>query len=164
MTRITKNLAAVIAEKLTAKKKIEIDKIRDELKTYLYNYFEKETPVEILKQFKKTPQYFKSENCIQLCGNGFNYDSFNFTKSLPLANTRINPSDALAKGVSTLYRKINEKDKEYRNLRIEIEIALTNLRTFNNARKEFPEAAILLPKEGTTEVAINIIDIQKQLK
>lgn len=146
--RITKEIAKEVAKKLTEKKQKALDLEKTKLSELAYGIALSKVPEEVIKCFKKHKNYFNTASYLQLVGNGFNYEHVDFNEYLPSTGKHLSPNDSDGKKLRTLIDSTQDKSKELKSLRNEIEIALCNLRTYNGVEKEFKEAYKLLPKRS----------------
>ncbi len=162
--RITKEIAKEVAKKLTEKKQKALDLEKTKLSELAYGIALARIPADIMKCFKKHKNYFSTSSYLQLTGNGFNHEHVDFNEYLPSADRIMTPNDSDAKKLRTLMDSIQDKTKELKSLRNEIEIALCNLRTYNGVEKEFKEAFKLLPKRSiSTALTVNLSSIRERL-
>jgi hypothetical protein len=117
-----------------------------------------------LEVFQEHPNYFKTQSCAQLHGNGFNWESIYFGMSLPYCSSIFTPTPQDAKELIVLYNEVEDLKRDYRDLVREIENALYSLRTFNRIKTEFPEAVPFLPIEGSTSLTVNLSGIRSKLQ
>jgi len=163
MSRITKEIAYQVAKKLTEEKQKEIDLLNKSMGELVYSVVLKTIPEEVITCYNKHKTYFDTNSSVRFNGNGFNFQYFNMPKSLPLPDRMISPNDEDSKGILAQFNNIQNKDKELKLLRKEIEVALFNLRTYNQVEKEFPEAFPHLPKPPNTALIVNIKSIREKL-
>lgn len=164
MSRITKEIASHVAIKLLESKKKEIDECSLKLSQTLESYVLKRIPKKLLEYNKEFPEYTKKRSNFQLHGNGFNYCYISTTKEFPAITQCFNPTAEEAKTLLELKNKKENLNENYNQLKTKIENALYSLRTYAKVAVEFPEAVDFLPKSITDKVALNIIDIRKQIK
>lgn len=167
MARITKEIATIIAVKLTVKKNELISNLENKFKDELLRMYVKDTPKEIIELQKKHPVYFKMSNRISMGGiNGFSYEIFKVDSQIILKqdnNYYTNISAENSKKLQKIHNELQDKIKEVKSLIRDLEILLYSLRTYAKVSEQFPEAIPFLPKEVTTALSINISDIRKRI-
>lgn len=161
--RITKQIATDVAKQLIAEKQKEIDDLKKELNHKAYELYVVTIPEGLLKQFKKYPDFFYSNKSFYLSGIGLNHKNVSFDVYMPRKSQTMLVDDVNAKWFELAFNVIEQKQKELGDFKIQIEIALFNLRTYNNVEKQFPEAFKFLPPKQTSAVMINIKDIRCKL-
>lgn len=72
MSRITKDLAKTISEKLTIKLDRKINKIQKELSEYVSEIYYKKIPAKVIELNKEFPEYISKGKRISFFGNGLN--------------------------------------------------------------------------------------------
>lgn len=164
MSRITKDIATQVAIKLLESKKKEVEECSLKLSETLESFVLKKVPKKLLEYYKEFPQYTKTKNGFQLHGNGFNFNYISVRKDIPSISSTFDPTPEEAKILLDLKNKKENLQNNYEDLKQKIEIALYSLRTYAKVAVEFPEAVPFLPKSITDKVALNIIDIRKQIK
>jgi len=166
MSRITKDLAERTALKLTEKKLLAINMVKEELSKLLFDYQYESLPEQIKDCFKAHPDYFNKSSSFRPLGEGLNFSYHNIISELPYSkNANVVLNKEQANRVSKLIAKKETMSQKYRQLNIEIESTLFALRTYKNVEREFPEAFVLLPELSTnTSVMINVSSIRSQLQ
>ena len=166
--RITKDVAEETAEKMTAKKSLELLEMRNSFSEKVRNLIVKKIPKEIMQAFEKHPNYINSIGYIYLYGVGFNGDCIKF-KKLPYTNNNrfeIN-SEMGATELLKEFNKIESLEKEIKDLKLEIETALySTLRTYKRVEESFPEALEFLPQPNNNKTAlvVNLSSLRKKIK
>lgn len=165
MSRITKQIANAVANQLVLPKRQDVQNQENKLKGIATGIYLKSIPTEVMQQFEKYPSYFKKRISFELKEHGFNYERFSLEKNLP--ENSENYYIQVTAGDSSILRiekdKVQDMTDELNRLRLDIENAIFNLRTYNNVEKEFPEAFKLLPKQQTTALIVNLKDIRCKL-
>lgn len=164
MSRITKLIAENVAVKLTEKQNTEIKELKAELSNKFTEIYLKIIPQEVFNVFKKHRNFFKERQSVQIAGNGFQWQSIEFNKSLPYTNSTFTPNENDAKLLLSLLDKIEDKKSELSKLKQEITALVFNLGTYAKVNSEFPEATPFLPIIKSTALMINISDLRKKLK
>lgn len=171
MSRISKDLASTISEKLTIKLSKKIDAAKQSIDDYTTIIYEKRIPLEVTEFNKKFPSYIKKRGKIQVFENGFNGQSFFLNKDLPV---RIQddcyngiPLNDLNKIESKKLKELEESHKklikQHDELKESIYNALLQLITYKRIIEQFPEAAPYLERKDAYVIAIPVEDIRKQL-
>lgn len=159
MSRITKAISEDVAKQLLSSKLEEIGVLKKELKAKGTEIKLRTIPKDVLKAYNSNKSYFRTTNSEYANGVGLDrWFSISF-ETLPCNSQAIQLTDEEAEFLLILTDKISDKTKEYKNLKIQIETALFNLRTYNNVEKEFPEAFKLLPKLSVNTSLM--IDVKK---
>jgi hypothetical protein len=164
MSRITKEIAREVAEKLTAKKLKEIQNLDLKQKTILHEFITEKIPKDVMSVYLVRPNYFKTYSSFSVCGNGFDYKHLSTLNYLPFFGGSFEPSQEQAKKLNEV---LNEKDNlkvKYFKLVKEIETLLYSLRTYSKVNLEFPEATPFLPENICNKLMVNISDIRSELK
>lgn len=166
MSRITKAIAEDVAKQLVQDKENEIQQLKNNLSHYVTKLHIDRIPDAVMKAFKTNGSYVNNQASIYICGAGFDrWFQVTLEKSLPYNGDHLEVSSEQGDQIKAAKNLIDDKTEEKRKLRQSIEVALFNLRTYNNVEKEFPEAFKFLPKASVnTALAININDIRNQLK
>lgn len=165
---ITKDIARQTAIKMIAKIEAKVKNKKAELSELIIENYNKNLPKEILEASLKYPNYFKKSSQVLLKENGLN-DSFSLTKSvcstLDTYQVVFIPEVAIAKLLSKGIIELNKLENKKKELRIQIENTLLNLKTYKRIQDQFPEAFEFLPEKAQTDnaLAIPIDDIRKQL-
>lgn len=164
MSIITKAIATEVAIKLTSKQWKEIESLESKLEKQFEEVYLKSIPLDVQDAFEKYPGYFNTTKYVQVSGNGFNYQNLQLTKILPKikGGFRLKEKDAVT--LLKKYNEIEDKKSEARKLLQEIEVVLNSLRSYKKINSEFPEATPFLPEKITTQLAVNISDVQSKLK
>jgi len=163
MSNITKAIAQEVAIKLTVKKRDSLKNEELKLKDDFREIIIKTIPKDVLDCFEKHPSYFDTRTSVQLSGNGFQWESINFGKELPVFRN-FTPDAVTAKKIMILKNKVEDSKKNLSDLQKEIENALFGLRTYKRVEENFPEAFAFLPNKITTSLAINLTDIRQKIK
>lgn len=166
MSRITNQLAEEIAKAMVAKKEESLKNLKGEISKKVSDEILRLVPKGIQELYAKFPKYFRTTSSIQLTGNGCNYEWISLDQDIPVQNTNyFNPEPKFAKDIILLINKKDKFKKELEELKLSIENALKQLRTFKNVRESFPEAAEFLPPDGKPMLpALNLDIIRKNLK
>lgn len=163
--RITKQIAEDVARQLCAEKQSEIKALKAQLKATVTSHYEAILPKDVLAFFKKYPSFVSTDSSVRIYGSGIDYRYFNFTQPMPSGdNCKLEIDDISANYLTGLLNTIQDQEKSYNQLLKEIQLALINLRTYNNVREQFPEAGKILPIQQTsTAVMVNVADIRCKL-
>ena len=161
--RITKTIAEQTANLLLAKKTEELKEVAKELSNVVTKVIERNIPLEISAGSKKNPEYFTFTRNFCLSGNGFNYLSVFTHKRLPCAGNNFRPNEKDAKEIMLVSNKFDNMVDEIKKLKLEIETAIFNLRTYKAVEENFPEAFLLLPKVTNSAIMVNLSEIRNKL-
>jgi hypothetical protein len=167
MSRITKEIASAVAKELCSSKQSEISDLRKELQITMRKYYLSILPDNIVVQFGENSEYFKQVSSVKITGENISnmYKYYSIGDALPQSNSfeRLNLTPKQSLNIVRIFDLIDDKEKAISDLKISIEVALYNLRTYGNVEKQFPEAFEKLPPITTTAVMINIKDIRCKL-
>lgn len=163
---ISKEQARVIAEKMCEKKKSEYLKAKAAVSKLVTALRRKQIPADVLRFFKKHPDFFQKSNEIRFEGHGIRFTYIYMTESLPYEGNRIlHLTSETGNKIKDAMNAEDKAKKEYEDLRQEIKVALLSLRTYKRITETFPEAAKHLPNPVTyLPPAIPIETIMKKLK
>ncbi len=166
MSVISKDLAGQIAQKLTEKSRIAMEELHLEYRQLVTEFYEKATPKDVKACFKKHKEWFHTRSTICFDGNGFRWERVSSVRPI-IHNTNSDPKLELTPEIATQLRKSkdawdNAKEK-YDRLKAEVKQALITLKTYNNIRKELPEAAPYLPPPLSNALVVNFTGLKKEL-
>jgi len=166
MSRISNDLAGQIAVKLTEKSRIAVKKLHEEYQAIATELYEDQIPNEVKEVFKKHPDWFYTRQSLYFTGQGFNYERVIPTRHIICNNgtdAHLKLTGAIASKLMTAKRKWEKAEKEYKLLKDESKQALLTLKTFNNIRKELPEAAPMLPPPMSNALVVNFNSLKSRL-
>lgn len=166
MSRISKEAAKSISYKLTEKSRLIVAALHEEYREMITTMYEDHTPAEIKAVKKLFPDWFCTRSEIYLNGHGFNREWITSTRPV-IANSNDDCNLHLtAKSAAPVFKaktKWEKADKKYKELRRETESALLALKTYNNIRKELPDAAPYLPPPMSNALVVNFDGLKKRL-
>ena len=160
---ITKAIATEVAEKLIQKKGLELIELKESLKLKFEDIVLKSIPKEVIDFYKKYPNYVETRQTFLLSGNGFDYKYLYTKNSIPSFKSSFIPNERDAIILHGLWNDISNKEKEYKKLLSEIEIALFSLRTYKRVKENFPEAFVFLPNSVSNKLVVNISDLRNKI-
>lgn len=167
MSRITKDIAQEVAEKMVAPAREQVELASKTLKDAMLVIMQKRTPQVIKDAFDKFPEYFDTIERAYLQGNGFNGQevrtSERFISKSGNYSTTIQPTDAEHKILWDFYVDWEKKKKEADDLKSSIANTLYVLRTYAQVGKNFEEAVPFLPEKTSTELSVPIDNIREKL-
>ena len=166
MSRITKEIANYVANKLTDKKKVEIEKLEKTFKENAYNAYLKKIPKDIIELSKKYKNYFKWIDQYKISGHGWNYEYIYMSASLPSCDgnyATIQLDEKTSQSLLKEWQNIKDLKRKKELLHDEIFTALIRLGTFKKVETEFKEAYIHLPKTVSQALVVNIDKIREKL-
>jgi len=166
MSRISNELASQIAFKLTEKSRLISEQHHVEYRELATCLYEESTPALVKEMLDKYPDWVDTGNSIRLNGHGFNYEYISPTRPV-VSNSTQNLLILTSKTADKLTsaRRVWEKSKDkYKQLKDETKQALLALRTFNNIRKELPEAAPMLPPPMSNALVCNFKSLNNRLQ
>ena len=165
MSRISQELAQSIAYKLTEKSRIACDKLHVYFREFVTCLYEEQTPEEVKKCLKNHPDWIQTNSTIRLDGHGFRWEYVTSTR--PVIQTdkdnKLEMTAKVADKISSLKNKWEKSKKVYEELKAEAKQALLSLRTFNNIRKELPQAAPMLPPPISNALVVNFNSLKNRL-
>lgn len=167
MSRISKDLAGQIARKLTEKSRIATEKYLKEYQKLVTDLYEEQIPQAVKDCFKKYPDWFYTRLHVTFAGHGFSHESITPTKNLICnegTSSTLILTAKIADQLTSAKRKWLKAKDNYDQLRLESEQALLTLKTFNNIRKELPEAAPMLPPPMSNALVVNFDSLKNRLK
>ncbi len=165
MSRITKAIAENVAKQLVAQKETELSDTKNDRTKFITDIYIKTIPEAVMKVFKSHPDFLHTTSRINFEAPGIDkYQGYNLLKYLPFASKKTTVTSEQANKIIDFDNAIADKKKEISELKTGIEVALFNLRTYNNVEKEFPEAFKLLPvSQANTGLMVNIKSIRCKL-
>ena len=166
MSVISKDLAGKIAYKLTEKSRLAAERLHVDFREAVTALYEKKTPKEISDLLKKHGDWIRTSTTIRLNGNGFSYEYVTATrKIINMANSDnyLEMTNTEADKLVNAKRKWEAAVKKYNLLKSDAEQAILTLKTFNNIRKELPEAAAMLPPPLSNALVVDFSSLKKQL-
>jgi hypothetical protein len=165
MSRITKEISKQVALKLLEKKKESLIFFKKKLDDYFTLLVESKTPKDVLSVFENNRNYFKTQDNFYVKYNGSNYCFLDTNRLLPCdRNKCFEFTQKEIEKLLALKQRYDDASEEYSSSLLKIEIALINLKTYNNVFKELPEAYPFLPQKMSDKLAVNIQDIRELLK
>lgn len=169
MSRITKTIAEQTAKKLVEKKWESINQLKDQLSFEVEKAVRQEIKFDVEECFKNNPNYFKQTQCVQIAGNGWNYQRVfikNMIPSVDSARRTFTPENELASHLLFIFNIIKDQEKEVQLLERDLVNTILNLRTYKSVEENFTEAFVLLPKQNanTSAIQLNLSDIKNRLK
>lgn len=148
MAKVTKTIAAQVAEKITAKLKEKIKDVEKEMQVAVTEMMINRVPKEVMEVFKKYPNYMHIRKSVSLNSSGYQYRGVTLTQEIPVLNGNSYINEMTKKEVAPLdkieQRKSVLEDK-YRRTYQEIESTLIGLGTYKRVQKQFPELYKYLP-------------------
>jgi len=166
--RITQEIAKEVSAKLTSKLKEKRNEQQEICNELVKQFCIERIPKEVLKMSELHSQYFKKTRTVKVTDNGFNHQPFHLKENILTSggdgySLVIQLSEKEADKLLPEFRKYQELDKEYDELKLQIAQTLYQLKTYNKVKLEFPEAYDLLPDKQETGLSIPIQNIREQL-
>jgi len=152
MAKITKTIAAEVADKVTAKLKEKIQDAEFEMQKAVTEMLKAKVPKEVLEQYKKYKEYFRERTHVNLNNNGYSNRYVKLTESLPSTDSTY-ISDLTNKEVAPLDKIEQKKEKlkdKYNRTYQEIESTLIGLGTYKRVQEQFPELYKYLPSAAVS--------------
>jgi len=166
MSRITKQIAEITAKQLVKSKKETVASLRKNFKNEVEKLVMKQIPSEVIKFLEKFPNYTKTNDTVEISGNGWNFQKIGLGKCLPSpSGYRIQfcPEPVIAEQLLSKFKEIEDKENTIERLQNDLEKAIFNLRTYKSVEENFPEAFLLLPKIENNSLQINLSDIRNRI-
>lgn len=166
MSVMSKHLANDLSFKLTEKTKAEASLVEKEYQRIVTEICESQVPEEIMKAFKSHCEYIETSSTAYLDSNGFSNTTVRLTRQVPAkTSSYIYPklNNAIADKIMSAKKKSDKAYADYVDLKDEVYNMLLALRTYNNIRKELPEAAPYLPPPMSNALVINIAPLRRKL-
>lgn len=167
MSRITKDIAQEVAEKMVAPVLAQVKVAHKKLKDAMWVVMDNKTPQIIKDAYAKNPEYFDTIERVYVQGNGFNGQEIKTSKRFisPSGNysTTIQPAEAEGKILWDLYVEWEKQNKEYVELKSSIFNTLYSLKTYAQVGKNFVVAVPFLPEKTSTELSVPIDNICEKL-
>lgn len=155
MGKISQSLAESISRKVVQKIGDEMVKVEKQIEDIVKPLYIATIPVDVMKAFKKNPEWFKKENYVYISGPGINnyYRSVNLGEHYPHnGKTRYDLEPKVAGEIVKLEQKKEKlKDKKNQTQR-EIESTLLSLGTTKRILEQLPQLAEYLPVQGNTSL------------
>lgn len=164
MSQITKTQAAEIAVKMITEKEAKVTNAKQLLVTAFTRIYLESIPEGLTSIHEKFPDYFNTRRGFNLSGNGFNYQFVQTDRLVPARGTTFCPSKSQAKELKPLFDRVEKEEKDYKDLKKELEITLINLKTFKRISDNLPEAIPFLPTKMTTALVVNLESLREKLK
>lgn len=166
MSRISNDLAGQIATKITEKSRLASEKAHLEYREAVTQLYEEQTPADVIKCKKNHPDWFYERGAVSFSGHGFSWENVATTRQV-IANggtyANLHLTAKIADKLMTSKRKWDKASKAYKELKDETKQALLTLKTFNNIRKELPEAAPMLPPPLSNALVVNFTSLKSRL-
>ncbi|OYX86772.1 MAG: hypothetical protein B7Y83_00090 [Flavobacteriales bacterium 32-34-25] len=167
MSRITKQIAESTALALVKGKYSKLSKKETEFKQMIEELLLNKIPEDVLKFFKKYPNYTETSNTVVLSGNGWNFERIALKNEIPAIHggqIQYLPEPETAVKLLSLFNGHKDLKKQIERLKKDLEITIFNLRTYKSVQENFPEAFELLPKIVNNSVQLNLSDIRNRIK
>jgi hypothetical protein len=167
MSRITKDIAQEVADKMVVPALAQVEVAHKKLKDAMWVIMDNRTPQIIKDAFAKNPEYFDTIERVYVQGNGFNGQeiktSERFISQSGNYSTTVQPTEAECKLLWELYVDWEKQNKECVELKSSIFNTLYSLRTYAQVGKNFEEAVPFLPEKTSTELSVPIDNIREKL-
>lgn len=170
MSRITKQLAEFVTNKMTEAKKDLISQKQSQLDGFIIAEYYKTLPDKIVKIFrdKELKKFIDTKKSLQFGGTfGLGYNTMYFSEYFPYDGTQraFCPTKEASEKIILLQREIDQLGEQYNELWDGIFYALLALKTYKNVEREFPEALEHLPEvEKSSAIMLNIGALREKLK
>lgn len=164
--RVTKEAAKHVAGRLTEIKLSEEKKARKELSELAYSIAQDCVPKDVQEFYQKHKSFFHTTTRLQVSGTGLNYEELSFSPELPSRNEWRFSKLVTNKQAEQIVKLLNlkkKKEKERKELFVEIENAVLALGTYAKVEVEFKEAFAFLPKKLNQQLVVNINSIREKL-
>jgi len=167
MSVISQDLANKISVKLTEKSRQAAEKLHVEYRELATQFYEEQTPKEVKDCLKKHPDWFYTRSSMILNEHGFNWEYVTSTRPVICnSNTEcyLKLNSKISKQLTEAKRKWEKAKGSYEKLQIEAKQALLALKTYNNIRKELPEASSMLPPPISNALVVDFSSLKRKLK
>jgi len=166
MSRISNDLAGQISLKLTEKSRLAVQQLHVSYRELVTKTYEDQTPSEVKALLELHPEWCHTRTSVTLEGMGFRWVRVSTTRPV-VANTQgdchMKMTAKIVEKLTNAKRKLDKSEADYNALCDETKQALLTLKTFNNIRKELPEAAPLLPPPLSNSLIVNFDSLHKKL-
>ena len=156
MSRITKDIAQEVADKMVVPALAQVEVAHKKLQDAMLVIMQGRTPQIIKDAFAKNPEYFDTIEKVYVKGNGFTGQeiktSERFISQSGKYSTTIQPTEAECKILWDLYVDWEKHNKECVELQSSIFNTLYSLKTYAQVGKNFEEAVPFLPEKTSTEL------------
>lgn len=167
MARVSKSKAEDIAKALTAKHVQEKKELNKNLSEEIVKAYLKTVPKDVMKLHQSRPGWLSTSRSVRFRDRGFNHKLVNLHESVPCGSSHSINSDVFkdeeVASFLKLQNKIDDKEKEIKELRLEIKSAILALGTEKRVRDNFPEAGKYLDPDSALLPAVNIDALRKRL-
>lgn len=166
MSVLSKDLARQIAVKLTEKSRIVAENLHVEYRELATSMYEDQTPDEIKAALKKYPDWFDSKCSMRVDEHGFNWEYITGVRRIACNSNSeclLKLTTKTAEKLLKAKRKWQKAKENYEKLKDETKNALLALKTYNNIRKELPEAAPFLPPPMSNALVVSFDSLKRKL-
>lgn len=163
--RISKANAEAIALKVTEPLLLKVKEAKKKLNEQALEYAEETVPEDIMKAFKKHPNYFETRSGGYMKGVGLSSREYiPFGKSLPSRSCDIELPPTKAKVIAKLFSDIEDTQKVYDDTKLRIESTIIGLGTYARIKENLPEIEKYLPVSTSTALALPIAQVRTDIK
>jgi hypothetical protein len=166
MSRITKEIAKCVANKLTEKRKIAVDKKYKEFQVDSYEAYKKKIPKDVLEFYATHKTWVKEVNQYQLIGHGWNHEYVYMSDMLPSKDgnyIHVSLDEKTSKALLLKSDYVKDERQKIEVLKDEIENALVRLGTYKRVKEQFSEAYLLLSAHSSQALVVNVDKIREKL-
>lgn len=160
MGKISAANAQEVARKCVEPINKKIQEVNKEIKELLTGYYRETVPVEVMKFWKKSPEWFYTASSVYVQGIGLvgNYNSESI-ENLP-KNTGSTPNLNMSKEQASLYVKLIDKKSDLKGklktTQKEIEATILALGTHKKVIEQLPELAQFFPESDKSNMQLMI--------
>lgn len=156
--RITKDLSEKLARDMLVKKEDKLTELNSSLRTFLKTSIRNNIPEEVIKLYKKYPDYFSSRSHFEVSNvNGYHMGWFNLDQEFPAKGFEFKLDEASSEKFTEINSVIEKKEAEYREVFEQTKEVIYSLRTYKKIIEAFPECKDILSSES--EANTQLLDI-----
>lgn len=146
-------MAEEAAIKITKPLHEKANAIKGKLQEYVTVQAERQVPAPVMALYSTHPRYVHTSGSQYFDQLG---DRVTFTRDVPTLRNRsaLDLTDKISDQMLKLNHEYKDAIQIWKETKIQIEITLVNLRTYNRVKDQMPEALPFLPAPGTTTTAI----------
>jgi len=167
MSRISKQIASQIAEKMTQTSLKNVAALKKEFQEAVLVAYEEQIPAEVKSCFKKNYEWFYATNSIKLEGHGFSWE-YVTTPKATICNSNssaiLKLTAKIADPLKKLQNKWQDAKKKHETLERETEQALLTCGTHARIKENLPEAIPFLPPPLSNALVVNFDSLRKRIK
>lgn len=153
--KITKQIAAEVANKVTANLRAEYEKICNEIDSRLVTIVKNGVPEEVAQVYRKYPAYILTNSSAAVSGVGVPRRWVYLDDEIPYTD-EITLSREQSKEIADMVRKADKLNDRIRDTRAKVRATLLALGTAKKVQEQLPELVQFLPEQAVTSTALMI--------